>query len=226
MSPYLIVLLMIWIICVCLSSTKQNGLDLSNFEDHVLPKYIEQYTINFNKGEFSYTTSKSDNTPSIYGIADIIHTLYIVDQISVYLPNSTITNSWVKQIHSFQNMTGFYKLESSESSAGYQPWHSTAYTTASLYVLNAQPLYNNSYYANIATNQSLWNATFYSLLNYTEGKEQGCSSIHGCCHKIVGIPATIVGEGNGEKYIDFINWWFNDFIAPNLNPEYGVLCPP
>eukprot|EP01084_Bolivina_argentea_P038367 70926_1 len=209
---------------ICLSFA-QTTLDLSNFEDNVLPKYIDQYTLNFDKGEFSYTTSKSDKTPSIYGITDIIHTLYIVDQISVYLSNTTIKNAWIKKIHSFQNQTGFYKLESQESSAGYQPWHSTAYTTASLYVLNAQPKYNNSYYANIAMNKSLWNPTFYSLLNYTEGKEQGCTSIHGCCHKIVGIPATIVGEGNEQKYNDFIQWWFNDFIAPNLNPLYGVLCP-
>ncbi len=54
----------------------QATLDLANFEDNVLPKYIDQYTINFNKGEFSYTTSKSDKTPSVYGITDIINWRY------------------------------------------------------------------------------------------------------------------------------------------------------
>lgn len=91
--------------------------------------------------------------------------------------------------------------------------------------MNAQPLYNNSYYAAIALNATLYNETFYSLLNMTQGQEQGCKEIHSCAHKIVGIPATIIGEGNKETYSSFINWWFNDFIYPNLNTEYGVLCP-
>ena len=36
---------------------------------------------------------------------------------------------------------------------------------------------------------------------------QGCSSIHGCAHKIVAIPAVMSTEtGGAEKYMDFLNW--------------------
>ena len=212
------------LIVLCNVYLLSSGLNLYNFEEKVLPKYIDKFTIDFNAGSFRYTPSKSDNTPSVYGISDIIHTLYLVDQIPVYLPNKTITSSWINRIHSFQNSTGFYSLESEEH-CGFEPWHSTAYVGASLYILNAKPLYNNSYYANIATNRSLWNITFYSLLNMTEGQDMGCSSIWACCHKIVGIPATIYCEGNENVYHEFISWWFNEFILPNLNPLYGVLCP-
>ena len=90
---------------------------------------------------------------------------------------------------------------------------------------NTTPKYNNSYYGNIAETDSLWNPTFDPLIHYEQGKEQGCDSIHSCAHKIVGIPATIIGEGNGNKYQSFINWWFNDFIYPNLNHNTGTLCP-
>lgn len=204
-------------------------MDLYNFEETVFQKYLDTFTINFNKGEFRYKPSPSDsdyNKATIYGITDIIHCLYLIGQLDIYLPsNSSILKSWISTIYSFQNSTGFYKLDNEEDNAGYQPWHSTAYTTASLYVLNVKPKYNNSFYANIATNQTLWNDTFYPLLNMTQGQQLGCPSIHSCCHKIVGIPATIVGEGNKEKYSKFINWWFNDFIYPNLNKQYGVLCP-
>eukprot|EP01084_Bolivina_argentea_P038366 70925_1 len=216
MSPWLSILL-------CIIYSFSSALDLYNFENKVLPKYIDYFAIDFGKGEFSYSpTSKGDKTPSVYGISDILHTLYIVGEISVYLPNTTIINSWINKIYSFQNSTGFYKLEKEENSAGFQPWHSTAYTSAALYVLNAKPLHNNSYYANLATNATLRNITFYSLLNMKQGEKQGCDDIWKCCHKIVGIPATIYCEGNKDNYNGFMSWWFNDFILPNLNPKYGV----
>eukprot|EP01084_Bolivina_argentea_P200315 342548_1 len=212
------------ILCIIHSSISTSTLNLYNFEDNILPKYINAFTIDFYKGQFNFIISNKTQ-PSIYGISDMLHVLYLVDQIDKYLPNTTIINSWINQIYSMQNSSGFYKLQSLESTVGYQPWHSIAFTSAALYVLNATPKYDNTYYGNIASNSLLWNSTFYSLLNYSQGIQQGCDSIHSCSHKIVSIPATIFCEGNQHKYHKFISWWFNDFMFPNLNTAYGVLCP-
>ena len=202
------------------------ALDLYQFEENIVPKIVNQYAIDIDKGIFKFTPSSTDITPSVYGTTDLIHMLHFIGQTSNYIPNSTIQSAWINQVYSFQNTTGFYNLEPSESKCGFQPWHSTAFITSALSLLNnATPKYNNSYYANIAENTNLWNITFDPLIHYEEGREQGCDSIHACAHKIVGIPATIVGEQNRMKYQSFINWWFDGFIYPNLDPHTGTLCP-
>ena len=114
----------VFVLVCCLVTQTLARLDLFHFEEVVLPKYIDAFTLDFYSGTFSYKPAASDQNASIYGISDMLHTLYTVGQIPVFLPNASIIASWVDQIHSFQNASGFYKLGS--STPGYQPWHSTA----------------------------------------------------------------------------------------------------
>ena len=103
--------------------TASDALSLYEFEESVLPKYIQKFTINFDKGKFRYSPSSSDNTPSVYGISDLIHSLYLIGQLdAMVVSNASLRQTWISTIHSFQNSTGFYRLQSEENSAGYQVW--------------------------------------------------------------------------------------------------------
>ena len=221
-----------------LKSDDSNAVDLTVFETTVLPRWLKQFQIvgldgQPVEGAFRQSVGGSQRA---YGTADVVHLLSTVNQLNFSEAKRDI---WAAELASFQNLSvvcaadtcpglpvgsswpGFYELGDSHDdtlSSGGEPWHSTGDITSSFHLLKRWPKALNPMYKTIASNHSLWEATF---LPTGKDKNTGILAIH----KIIGILGTLLmQEPNAKKeYAPFLEWWAR-FIDAHEEKANGFLC--
>jgi len=194
--------------------------DFTLFESEVLPAWLSRFTVDYEKGQFSYDKGRARS--SLYG------TIYVINNLATTGRLSELTEAdrdqWASQIDSFQNAEGWYN-----QSSGNSKYHAMGEATAALALLQRYPRYNNSEYESFAeAGEATWRV-FYDGLYWNNGsgarpEKDGCgSSIHGC-GQVIGSYPSVLAYTTGTKHAAFIHWWSN-WLAEMTNSSTGTLLP-
>lgn len=197
--------------------------DFTHFEDTILLKWLDLFTIDFDAGTFSF--HPKSKTASVYGTIDVVHVLGSVGYLETF--DSTRKDAWAQTIDSFQiEETGFYRTE--DHAPGHQPYHGAGEATASLALLGRKPRYNNSVYISLAKSTPDELLKFFQPLVQANGTtcykaKLGGNNIHSCGQIIGSIPS-VLAYTTGKDYYTFLQWW-SEWLAENTDPKFGVICP-
>lgn len=199
--------------------------DFTFFEEKLLPKWLDRFSVNYAKGQFSFMP---DAVPALYGTIDVVHVLATVGQLDHL--SETFKDAWSAQMNSFQNATtGFYIDKAEYTTPGTQPYHAAGEATASLALLGRSPRFNNSMYIALARKgPAEWQAFFDSFYHGTSTERAGLyckskSGIHACGQVIGSIPS-VLAYTTGKDHAEFIRWWAG-WIAERTDKQTGTLCP-
>ena len=110
------------------------AVDLRPFERDVLPRWLDRFTIDWNKGVFRYEPNAT--APSLYGLIDVVHVLASTGLIDTV--DDDLRDAWALTLAGFQSPSGFYD-DGTNNTPGWQPWHGAASATAALALLQRRP---------------------------------------------------------------------------------------
>lgn len=190
------------------------------FESEVLPQWLARFKLGTATGHYKYMAEIPVAT--LYGSADALTVSFTTGLLEEMSPTQRL--AWAAHLQSFQNSSGFFKLQPFEL-CGFQPWHATGYASSAFLLLGQHAAYPNALYHAIASNRSRWNATFEPLL-HPDGSA-GCFDVHSCAHKLVAVPAVLLMEKGYERgeWADFMDFWFGA-VEANIDAQTGEVCPP
>jgi hypothetical protein len=155
----------------------------------------------------------------VYGSAGVIHALSVVQQLNL---TSARAAAWGSIVDGFENATtGFYRLQSVENGAGYEPWHASGWVMAALRILGRRPAYPPAFAQEIALGgPAVWNASIAAMFTAPQG-------VWSASHKIAAVPGTLMmtDPSWASTYADFFAWFWA-FLAANSSPAVGFWCLP
>jgi hypothetical protein len=97
--------------------------DFTRFEDHVLPKWLQRFTVDQSAGLFSYDPQPA-GPACLYGSNDVIHVMGTVGM----LHNLTdpLRDAWAAQINTYQTVTGGFYVPTGHDSQYHEMGEATA----------------------------------------------------------------------------------------------------
>merc|ERR1712151_75742 len=109
--------------------------DFHYFEDEILPKWIDRFSVDYAKGQFSFFPNDAS---ALYGSIDVVHVLASTG----LLANLTESEKDIRAAHisSFQNKSTGLFVDDPRYLTGTQPFHAAGEASASLALLDRKPL--------------------------------------------------------------------------------------
>ena len=194
--------------------------DFRGFEANVLPAYLPRFKV-AGAGPAGYGAVPHPTEATPYGARAAVKALYISNQLNI---SDAQRDGWKGFFDSFQNKTGLWG-NYSKTGLDVKPFDTLylgAWEMTDAYGLVGRlPKYNNSMFEAIASNPSAWDVNFSPIFN---GTQAGCSTIHGCGHKVAAIGVVLAATGHAQMYASFFKWLLAHAKA-HLDPATGEICP-
>eukprot|EP00041_Stephanoeca_diplocostata_P005893 m.70808 g.70808 ORF g.70808 m.70808 type:complete len:401 (-) comp16059_c0_seq8:1282-2484(-) len=202
--------------------------DVTKFETSILDKWIEQYKVSGQPG--NYSMKPKTNIPHPYSPSDVLHVLCFTGRLGGL--NDTDKNVFASAIKSFQRSDGFFDHEDSHGQSGGSLWHAAGYVTAGLTLIDRFPLYRNTLFEAIVSDTAVWQATIDALLNVDSKKppmniSSGCSTGYPCAQNIASLMSWFMmtnASTNGlGRHVNFVNDYYT-FLAGKADASSGLWC--
>jgi hypothetical protein len=173
--------------------------------------WVNSHRVDNKTGFFS--AKANQNSPTLYGLTDMVYNLLIPNQLDEYLLKYTELNKekWIEKIQSYQNSkTGWFKEPGFNFGYHFKE-HSSAFATSALKLLGAEPLFefkiSNKLISQPKVNNWLKKVPEWGLL-FWAGSHRG------------GGVASIFATIKKLPHDEFFDWYFG-WLDNRADPKVG-----